>query len=207
MSQPPNGIQGEAIDEHLSSSSPFRSNFGSGGNNGNSSTDSKMTHRSRLSNVIASEAFDSITNAQASTSQVSTNSILDNTWSSPQFRSNSPSSTGGRRQSHARHPGAGPSPYLVSNSGLMSSWNENMPQKSFTAQRERTEPFPTIRLLPAVERKRICVTGGAGFLGSHLVDRLMLMGHDVLVLDNFFTGQKSNLSHWVSGYRKGKGRL
>jgi UDP-glucuronate decarboxylase len=67
----------------------------------------------------------------------------------------------------------------------------------FSAPREKLEPFPSVLLLPAVEQKRILVTGGAGFLGSHLVDRLMLMGHDVLVLDNFFTGQKSNLSHWV----------
>ncbi|KAJ1026746.1 hypothetical protein NDA16_002043 [Ustilago loliicola] len=56
--------------------------------------------------------------------------------------------------------------------------------------------LPT-RVLPVEERKRILVTGGAGFVGSHLVDRLMLMGHEVLVIDNFFTGQKSNVSQWV----------
>ena len=39
------------------------------------------------------------------------------------------------------------------------------------------------------------VTGGAGFIGSHLVDRLVKMGHKVTVLDNFSTGRKSNLSH------------
>tara|TARA_B100001123_G_C15325756_1_gene1029460 strand:+ start:966 stop:1952 length:987 start_codon:yes stop_codon:yes gene_type:complete len=39
------------------------------------------------------------------------------------------------------------------------------------------------------------VTGGAGFIGSHLVDRLVKMGHKVIVLDNFSTGRKSNLSH------------
>ena len=43
--------------------------------------------------------------------------------------------------------------------------------------------------------KRILVTGGAGFLGSHLCERLVQAGHDVICLDNFFTSQKSNVSH------------
>ena len=43
--------------------------------------------------------------------------------------------------------------------------------------------------------KRILVTGGAGFLGSHLCDRLVAQGHDVICLDNFFTSQKSNVEH------------
>jgi nucleoside-diphosphate-sugar epimerase len=38
------------------------------------------------------------------------------------------------------------------------------------------------------------VTGGAGFVGSHLVDRLMLLGHEVTVLDNFFTGSRTTVS-------------
>ena len=42
---------------------------------------------------------------------------------------------------------------------------------------------------------RILITGGAGFLGSHLVDRLIERGEDVLVADNLYTGNKSNLSH------------
>ena len=43
--------------------------------------------------------------------------------------------------------------------------------------------------------KRILVSGGAGFIGSHLCDRLVDQGHDVICLDNFFTSQKSNISH------------
>ncbi len=47
----------------------------------------------------------------------------------------------------------------------------------------------------AQQIKRILVTGGAGFLGSHLCDRLVDAGHDVICLDNFFTSQKSNVVH------------
>ncbi|HOF06086.1 MAG TPA: SDR family oxidoreductase [Syntrophales bacterium] len=43
--------------------------------------------------------------------------------------------------------------------------------------------------------KRILITGGAGFLGSHLCDRLLAEGHDVLCLDNLFTGNKNNIRH------------
>ncbi|WP_114965643.1 UDP-glucuronic acid decarboxylase family protein [Alkalilacustris brevis] len=44
-------------------------------------------------------------------------------------------------------------------------------------------------------RKRILVTGGAGFLGSHLIDRLLDLGHEVLCVDNLFTGTKRNIEH------------
>jgi UDP-glucuronate decarboxylase len=44
-------------------------------------------------------------------------------------------------------------------------------------------------------RKRILVTGGAGFLGSHLCDRLLALGHEVLCADNLFTGTKRNIDH------------
>jgi UDP-glucuronate decarboxylase len=46
----------------------------------------------------------------------------------------------------------------------------------------------------AMTRKRILVTGGAGFLGSHLCDRLIQDGHDVLCVDNYFTGSKANIA-------------
>lgn len=44
-------------------------------------------------------------------------------------------------------------------------------------------------------RKKILVTGGAGFLGSHLIDRLLDSGHEVLCVDNLFTGTKQNIDH------------
>ena len=44
---------------------------------------------------------------------------------------------------------------------------------------------------------RILITGGAGFLGSHLCDRLIKDGHDVLCVDNFFTGSKQNIAHLI----------
>src|ERR1035437_5720437 len=46
--------------------------------------------------------------------------------------------------------------------------------------------------------KRILVTGGAGFLGSHLCDRLVAQGHDVICLDNLFTSQKNNIRHLLN---------
>ncbi len=46
--------------------------------------------------------------------------------------------------------------------------------------------------------KKVLVTGGAGFIGSHLVDRLLAQGHDVLCVDNLFTGSKRNIAHLLS---------
>jgi len=48
---------------------------------------------------------------------------------------------------------------------------------------------------------RILVTGGAGFLGSHLCDRLIRDGHDVVCIDNLFTGQKANIAHLLANPR------
>ena len=46
-----------------------------------------------------------------------------------------------------------------------------------------------------MSRKNL-ITGGAGFIGSHLVDHLMRKGEEVICLDNYFTGRKNNLINW-----------
>ena len=51
------------------------------------------------------------------------------------------------------------------------------------------------------QTRRILVTGGAGFLGSHLCDRLVAAGHDVLCVDNFFTGSRRNVEHLLDSPR------
>ena len=52
-----------------------------------------------------------------------------------------------------------------------------------------------VGLSPFTFPMRILITGGAGFLGSHLCDRLIEQGHEVICLDNFFTGRKANIQH------------
>lgn len=56
--------------------------------------------------------------------------------------------------------------------------------------------FPPIMNLPDTRKMRIVVTGGSGFVGSHLVDKLMMEGHSVTVIDNMFTGRKKNIAQW-----------
>ena len=50
-------------------------------------------------------------------------------------------------------------------------------------------------------RKSVLVTGGAGFIGSHLIDRLIGAGNDVICVDNFFTGSKTNIEHLIGNPR------
>ncbi|KAK4879630.1 hypothetical protein RN001_007776 [Aquatica leii] len=57
--------------------------------------------------------------------------------------------------------------------------------------------YAEVTFLNYLKKKRILITGGAGFVGSHLVDTLMLQGHDVIVVDNFFTGRKRNVEQWI----------
>ena len=52
--------------------------------------------------------------------------------------------------------------------------------------------------MTSFERKRILVTGGAGFLGSHLCEKLISKGNDVICLDNYYTGSKNNVSHLMN---------
>lgn len=53
--------------------------------------------------------------------------------------------------------------------------------------------------MSALVSKRVLVTGGAGFLGSHLCERLVAQGHEVLCVDNYFTGRRANVAHLLDG--------
>ncbi|XP_033118256.1 UDP-glucuronic acid decarboxylase 1-like isoform X2 [Anneissia japonica] len=64
-------------------------------------------------------------------------------------------------------------------------------------ENKTTRKYPEVKFLTEKDRKRVLITGGSGFVGSHLVDRLMMEGHEVTVVDNFFTGRKRNVEHWL----------
>jgi UDP-glucuronate decarboxylase len=55
--------------------------------------------------------------------------------------------------------------------------------------------------MAALDSRRILVTGGAGFLGSHLCERLLAAGHEVLCVDNYFTGRRANVAHLMGNPR------
>ena len=61
--------------------------------------------------------------------------------------------------------------------------------------RNRAGQKPMYAYHSYAQPKRILVTGGAGFIGSHLCDRLVGDGHEVICLDNFFSGRKRNIVH------------
>jgi len=71
---------------------------------------------------------------------------------------------------------------------------------------KNTQYVPPYFVLPPMPKltggaKRILITGGAGFIGSHLTDRLLSEGHVVIVLDNFFTGNRENYQHHLANPR------
>ncbi|XP_054733765.1 UDP-glucuronic acid decarboxylase 1 [Anastrepha obliqua] len=66
-----------------------------------------------------------------------------------------------------------------------------------TLESSTPRKYPQVKYLNYKNRKRILISGGAGFVGSHLVDTLMVQGHEVIVVDNFFTGRKRNVEHWL----------
>lgn len=71
-------------------------------------------------------------------------------------------------------------------------------ERQLVLMEQRTpNKYPDVKFLNYHTRKRILITGGAGFVGSHLVDSLMMAGHEVIVADNFFTGRKRNVEHWL----------
>ncbi|XP_060518347.1 UDP-glucuronic acid decarboxylase 1 [Cylas formicarius] len=74
---------------------------------------------------------------------------------------------------------------------------EALEEKIILLEGRVPKTYPDVNFLNYLTRKRILVTGGAGFVGSHLVDRLMMEGHEVIVVDNFFTGRKRNVEHWI----------
>ena len=53
----------------------------------------------------------------------------------------------------------------------------------------------------ATQGSQVLVTGGAGFLGSHLCERLLADGHNVLAVDNFYTGSRDNVAHLLDNSR------
>lgn len=81
------------------------------------------------------------------------------------------------------------------------------PPACFQFARQRVSPGPIWNALQFPHQHgnlttmRILVTGGAGFLGSHLCDRLIQDGHEVLCLDNFFTGRRENVMHLLDEHR------
>jgi len=52
--------------------------------------------------------------------------------------------------------------------------------------------------LPSMNKRRVAVTGGAGFLGSHLCEQLLARDCDVLCVDNYFTGTRANIAHLLN---------
>ncbi|XP_013782925.1 UDP-glucuronic acid decarboxylase 1-like [Limulus polyphemus] len=74
---------------------------------------------------------------------------------------------------------------------------QEMEERIIKLEMNVPKTFPPVKPLGYKDKKRILVSGGAGFVGSHLVDRLMMDGHSVTVVDNFFTGSRKNIEQWI----------
>ncbi|KAG6417814.1 hypothetical protein SASPL_120007 [Salvia splendens] len=105
-------------------------------------------------------------------------------------------------------PAAGPKPHVPidDSSYIPAELTQSRPHRSMYQNGHVATGFGinSVGKIPlGLKRKglRIVVTGGAGFVGSHLVDRLMARGDSVIVVDNFFTGRKENLLHHFSNPR------
>ena len=74
---------------------------------------------------------------------------------------------------------------------------EPLREKIRDLEKSFTQKYSPVKFLSEKDCKRILVTGGMGFVGSHLMDKLMMDGHKVTVVDNFFMGRKRNMEHWI----------
>ena len=70
-------------------------------------------------------------------------------------------------------------------------------KNNLAGERLITTQHPNVKVLPPNLKLRVLVTGGCGFVGSHLVDQLMIQGHQVICLDNMLTGSQRNVMHWI----------
>ena len=71
---------------------------------------------------------------------------------------------------------------------------EPLREKIRDLEKSFTQKYSPVKFLSEKNCKRILVTGGMGFVGSHLTDKLMMDGHEVTVVDNFFMGRKGTWS-------------
>ena len=74
---------------------------------------------------------------------------------------------------------------------------EPLREKIRDLEKSFIQKYSPVKFLSEKDCKRILVTGGMGFVGSYLMDKLMMDGHKVTVVDNFFMGRKRNMEHWI----------
>ncbi|PAA61230.1 hypothetical protein BOX15_Mlig015403g1, partial [Macrostomum lignano] len=101
------------------------------------------------------------------------------------------------RNTPAAVPEAHPEHFLSAPSDASSSSIKDIETLKRRVSALEKRHFPTVARLDWRQRKRILITGGAGFVGSHLADALLRAGHTVIVADNFFTGRRDNIEHWI----------